>query len=120
MMTTLLSWDFQDPSETFEHDGVFVKRTNKVQSENFAILLVQKHIRARWCLPVDRGDVSQERDSSRLRNRVRHDMSGTREPRSRKPVVRGLHIALEVFILVHAPRLPLVQSRELGVNGAQN
>jgi len=58
-----------------------VKRTNEVQTENFAILLVQKHIRVRWCLPVDRGEVSQERDPSRLRNRVRHDASGDKRTR---------------------------------------
>ena len=54
---------------------VYVERTDEVQAEDFTVLLVQEHIRIRRRLPVDRREISQERDFSRLGDRVRHGWS---------------------------------------------
>jgi len=51
---------------------IFVGRTEEIQTVDFAILFSQEEQRVRRRCSVNRGNVPNERDPSRLRDRVRH------------------------------------------------
>ena len=68
----LSSLETENGSENPAIRATFARHTKKVQAVDFAILFGQEEHGARGRCPVNRGDVPNERDPPRLRDRMRH------------------------------------------------